>query len=749
VSVQEPLVEPRDYQQLLDDSVARISVHNPEWTNHNRSDPGITLLELFAFMADNVGYVANQVPERNRRRFLELLGAPRSPGAAARGLLVIANEHGPATRTAVASGLEALGKDIAFRTEQGLDVLPVQARAYVKRPLEDAPKEILDLHRQLYASEENATDAEDVRLYETVPLERIEGGAGMQATADGALWLALLLRDQDPPEALDEVRRQLAGARASIGLVPALDDPEPPLDPLGQRPEGSDRRVELAVPIVDAAGAGAPRYRTLDVNASGDVLSEPGVVQVTLPSAIDTWRDLDPLVAGVGALPPSLEDTDLELKVVTWVRIRPAPGAAARFLWAGLNTVTITQRSRVTLEVLPPGTGEPDQQVSLGRRPVVADSVRVEVRAAGRTTIWRPIDDLLAAGPEVPAPDPASPPGAAAPAPRPSEVFAVDAAAGVLTYGDGARGARPARLAEMRASYDTLSGAAANLGPGAVKDAPALPSGLTVRNPVRTWGGGDPEGVDEAQKQIRRLLQHRDRLVTVDDFETITWRTPGVQVGRVDVLRAFSPELAPSTPGDAPGAVTVVVAPRDDPEHPGAPRPDRLFLGAVCRHLDRRRLVTTEVHVRGPDYVPIWISVGIVPEAGVPFVDAREAVMDALTRFLAPIDPEAPPWWDEAPLSVDEPFVHVRRGWPLGRSVLRLELVAVANRVAGVRMVSDLKLARGGDAATDEVPLSSLELPQVLGIACGEGIAPDLGLQVAPPPAGPKVVPVPKVPDSC
>jgi hypothetical protein len=207
--------------------------------------------------------------------------------------------------------------------------------------------------------------------------------------------------------------------------------------------------------------------------------------------------------------------------------------------------------------------------------------------------------------------------------------------------------------------------------------------------------------------------------------------------------------LAPSAPGDAPGSVTVVVAPREDPASPTAPRPDRLFLGAICRYLDRRRLVTTEVHLRGPDYVPIWVSVGIVPEAGVPFVDAREAVVAALSRFLAPIDPDAPPWWDEAPLSVDEPFVHLRRGWPLGRSVLRLELIAVVNRVPGVRMVSDLKLIAGAGDAGDEVELTTLQLPQVMAIACGESIAPDLGLQVAPPPDGPKVVPVPKVPDSC
>src|SRR5204863_8637421 len=61
-----PVLDNRSYQDLLDDALARIPVHNPEWTNFNRSDPGVTLLELFAFLTESVIYRANQIPERNR-----------------------------------------------------------------------------------------------------------------------------------------------------------------------------------------------------------------------------------------------------------------------------------------------------------------------------------------------------------------------------------------------------------------------------------------------------------------------------------------------------------------------------------------------------------------------------------------------------------------------------------------------------------------------------------------------------------
>jgi predicted phage baseplate assembly protein len=81
-----PVIDDRKYQDLLDEALARIPVHNPEWTNFNRSDPGVTLIELFAFLTENLLYRANQIPERNRRKFLSLLGVPLEPGASASGL---------------------------------------------------------------------------------------------------------------------------------------------------------------------------------------------------------------------------------------------------------------------------------------------------------------------------------------------------------------------------------------------------------------------------------------------------------------------------------------------------------------------------------------------------------------------------------------------------------------------------------------------------------------------------------------
>src|SRR5689334_2914089 len=94
-----PSIDDRRYQDLLNEALARIPVHTPEWTNFNKSDPGVTLVEIFAFLTETLLYRSNQIPERNRRKFLKLLGMPLEPASAARGLVAISNEKGPLAAT--------------------------------------------------------------------------------------------------------------------------------------------------------------------------------------------------------------------------------------------------------------------------------------------------------------------------------------------------------------------------------------------------------------------------------------------------------------------------------------------------------------------------------------------------------------------------------------------------------------------------------------------------------------------------
>jgi hypothetical protein len=80
MAVPQPNLDDRTFDQLSAEGVALIARHFPAWTDYNPSDPGITLTELFAFLAEAAIYQINRVPERSFERFAGLVGVTRAPG---------------------------------------------------------------------------------------------------------------------------------------------------------------------------------------------------------------------------------------------------------------------------------------------------------------------------------------------------------------------------------------------------------------------------------------------------------------------------------------------------------------------------------------------------------------------------------------------------------------------------------------------------------------------------------------------
>ena len=72
--LEEIKLDNREYQEIRDDAVDSIVKHCPEWTNHNVSDPGITIVELLSSMSEDVISRLNRVPDKNYLAFLDLIG---------------------------------------------------------------------------------------------------------------------------------------------------------------------------------------------------------------------------------------------------------------------------------------------------------------------------------------------------------------------------------------------------------------------------------------------------------------------------------------------------------------------------------------------------------------------------------------------------------------------------------------------------------------------------------------------------
>ncbi len=717
--LQIPNLDDRRYQELLDEALARIPVHTPEWTNFNASDPGVTLLQLFAFMLENVQYRSNLIPERNRLKFLTLLGVGLQPVVPAQGLVTLRNERGPLETITLNRGIEVRAGSVPFRTTNDLDVLPIEARVYYKRELTGtAADQMRDYYVELYstyAETGQTLKREEIALYETLLMT--DTGVDISKTSDSTLWLALLARPKEDPAV---VRQKIGGKTISLGVFPLSENAERRLRPTGTEAQ-QDLLMQFYIPRVGTNlqrvnGELIPDYGApLPVTAQKNVLVEPGLVAITLPEAsqLGLWQNLEPLDRGVNDFPPSLEDSELEGRVVTWLRITFS--TPAQIQWLGINAATIIQREDFYNELVGKSTAEPDQRFSLANPGVIQGSAQVLVGTEqGQLASWAQIDDLSAAAPEINITDDTL---------TASQVFALDAESGTIRFGDGARGARPPFDANIYVSYSISRGRAGNLNAGAITTSPAIPAGFKITNPVATWGGADAETTADGEKQITRYLQHRDRLVNLLDYETITLRTPGIAIGRVDVLPAFNPQLAFTQTGTAPGAVTLMVIPSYDAKQPDAPRPDRLFLKAICDYLEPRRLVTTELFVRGPEYLDLYVSVGveIVPGFDTPAV--REAIRAAVQAFLSPLPPERKEILEAQTALLSTPeLAQAQRGWPLRKAINALEIQAVVSRVPGVLLVRGVLLAQGNDGENPIVPLERLQLPRLAALQVATGL---------------------------
>ena len=202
------------------------------------------------------------------------------------------------------------------------------------------------------------------------------------------------------------------------------------------------------------------------------------------------------------------------------------------------------------------------------------------------------------------------------------------------------------------------------------------------------------------------------------------------------MLPNYDPRLASNQPGDAAGAVTLMIIPSYDANQPDAPQPDRLFLDTICAYLDPRRLITTQVFLRGPNYRGIWISIGVKVVAGLNEAPVLEAVKRAVTASLSPFS------------------------WPLAKPVIDLEIATAAGRVDGVDFVQPpILMAEGNGSPVTQIAMAGLDLPRILGISVTSGTPADLdqlrGLSTGPATtggsggSGPAVVRIPVIPEEC
>lgn len=730
--IRPPALDDRGFNDLVADMVRRVPAHAPEWQDIREGDPGRALIDLLAWMGDTILYRVNLLPERQRLAFLRLLGKPLRPAMPARGLVQVTIDDPTATDLTVLPMRHPIAKPVHFELDTELAVLPVEGRAYIKRRPGSAERAqlsaLLDDLKQLYS----LTGTPEA--YVTTPA--FVGGTAEPAgrdfvaeSIDKCLWFALLAgTPEDTVKA--GVKRTLGGGKEgrrvalSIGLVPTVAAVQP-LESVSTRAP-----IQHVWEIASLGGDGTD-YAQLEVLSDGTSgLTQPGVVRLLLPGDDDFGAPGNDVIktvqAGVGDRPPRIDDPVAADRLVTWIRLRPLPEArlsSLRLSWAGTNAVAVTQRKTYGRQEIGRGTGLSGQELSLGATNVETASLVIEVEEEEGMRTWPLIPDIAMAG-------------------RGQRACAVDAEAGTVRFGDGVSGAVPASGRAIRVGYMRAGGGAAgNLPPGSLKSVtgPSPAIKLKMNQPLPFVAGVDGETLERAEARLPAELRHGNRAVTRNDFVTLAAATPGVSVGRVEVLERFKPQQRRD---GLPGVVSVMVIPGRVGFEKPSPRPDRAMLETVHSWLDARRPLGTELYVIAPEYVPMGVS------AAVELVDpaTRDAVLDmvseAIRILLWPLPPGGPDG----------------QGWPLGRMLDdRLIETAVA-RVPGVRNVAPVRMftrtKRGlwAPVAEDNTgrgrfALARWQLPELamLSVSVGETSSPTL-----PPPGAPGGgIAVPVVPELC
>lgn len=636
MSLTAPKLDDRHFQDLVDEAKKRIPHYTPEWTDHNVSDPGVTMIELFAWMTDILLYRLNRVPERHTIKFMEMLGITLKepvPATAPVTFWLSAPQKNPViipAGTEVASTQTETTPSIIFTTDEEARVDVPALNAILSRVAAAKGKQYQTQNLRRVAAGFDGFDAfsptpaVDDALYFGFANDLSHHILGFELTCDGA---------------------------GGAGIDPTM----PPVVWEASTGDKDDRWRPCVVDVDTTKG----------MNASGRIhihVPEMGPYSVNNQKAY--WvrvrvRDISAEERAEGMRP---------------YRTTPRLQKIAAAAW-GITTQA-THARLIRDEFLGQSDGTPGQQFKLQVTPVLS-------RQPGQTLVVQPPNEALQVWTEV---RDFADSGAF------DRHFTLDGVTGEVRLGPALRqpdgtmklyGAVPPRGANLIfKQYRTGGGQEGNVQAGILNTLKtSIPFVARVSNREPAWGGQDAESLETAVMRAPKLLRSRDRAVTASDFEFLARQTPDVNISRVKCLQP-----RPSEAGRVdPGKVYVLVIPR-------VPQPDG-FLPAsqlelpeddqarLMAYLDERRLLTTRLEIVAPAYHWVAVRVSLRAEPGANETAVEADVLARLYHYLNPItggkDGE---------------------GWPFGRDLYISDVYQCLQGLPKVQFVREVTMYAANEA---------------------------------------------------
>ena len=640
----EPILDDLRFQKdLVDEARRRIIRYCPEWTDYNLSDPGITLIELFAWMAEQLTYRLNQVPEKNRIRFMELLGIRLQPASSARAELTF-----------------RLSAPFPISPEDTTTAVVPAGQEVATRQTDEEPEVIFTTDERLVIGPPRLTQMRREQNFNKNYLPRMGIEAFPvfgQPPRQGDVYYIGFDESQDLRGHILRLEFQCEETQAT-GVK--RNDP----------------------PLVWECSLGDGQWR----------LIQPS----TLPSERDTTGGLNNSEGQITFyLPLEFRVDQVHGRRALWLRCRLEQRRKEQGMYSqsplirnlaaySLGATTMgTHAVIVSNEVLGMSSGEPGQLWQLQHAPVLAlredEKVEVEEKHDGELVFvpWDYVPDFSNSN-------------------HYDRHFSLDSATGEIMFGPAIRqrdgtvrqygrvpeAGRQIRVNRYRYGGGTVGNVPANKIDGLKSAVPYIDRVINLR---RAEGGRDSETLEEAKLRAQREVRAQQRAVTAEDFEYLT-KGASRAVARV---KSRTPDKTANVPS---GMIELLVVPaafdalqaRDLTKL----RLDPDLTKVVERHLDQYRLLTTMLRVREPQYIGVKVEAEIaVSEYSQPEV-VQAKVREALQHYLCPLKLGL----DDAALQ--ETVGPDWEGWPFGKALFVSEIFTLLQKVPGVKHVLEVRLSQ-------------------------------------------------------
>jgi len=596
MSLPELKLDDKSFQELVDEAKKLIPIYAPEWTDFNVHDPGITLIELFAWLAEIQMYHLDQITDKNKLKFLKMLGEHPRPATAAKVEVTFSSESSEvvpvSANTKLAAVDQSTGELVIFETTKTINVLP-KAISIAEIRSQDRKESI------------NNTQANELKGH-------FYHAFGKTAEKDSALYIGF----NTSPSSI------ISASSLTIDLMVYIyeEDLKKPGEHGFEVPD-VDPSVSLKWEYQDMDG----QWKGLTVNDETFNFTSSGIISFDIPP---NQLQIRCRVDEEGyEIPPRIEE------------IR-------------LNTVKALHREQIKGE---DGKGEelgssnwqPNQLFYLPKPPALDKKTQIFTNDNENNKLeWFEVTDFDASKED-------------------DLHFVLDPTKGEILFGDGVNGMIPPLEHKISAIYIHGDGEKGNLAAGQINQIQDDNlTNLEVVNERPATGGLEKELIEDAIIRVKRDLMVPYQAVTSPDYEYLTINTPGLRVAR-----------AKAVPDKTANLVKVLVIPESPLTKPLA---SEGFLKTVCRHLDKHRLITTQINVENPEYVEVAVCASLKPLPGYDYEALKERAADKLSRFLNPLV-----GWTDG------------KGWPFGRDVHVSEIYEVLDDVDGVDCVSEVALENG------------------------------------------------------